>query len=225
MDLFHTLTLDLFENVVARFDASWSGPGSGDAAYDLRLEAGIDAVDGQPWITQKDNPWMWIPPDRKFLVAANTGYVVVTLLLSWVMSRRKEGLQSILGVKIKTVIAVYNLTCVFAAGYVVWNLFLLKFGRPGNFRCNEPITDDVELRNHVAWVFWVFYAQKYWEYMDTWFFILRKSFRQVTFLHLFHHSSITIVVGSILPYDFNGDMFLPILLNSIVHVLMYLHYL
>jgi hypothetical protein len=48
---------------------------------------------------------------------------------------------------------------------------------------------------------------------------------QVTFLHLFHHSSITFVVGSIVSFDYSGDMFLPILLNSIVHVLMYSHYL
>ena len=61
--------------------------------------------------------------------------------------------------------------------------------------------------------------------MDTFFFILRKSFRQVTFLHLFHHASITVVVGANFIYDFNGDMFWPILLNSFVHVLMYSHYL
>lgn len=48
--------------------------------------------------------------------------------------------------------------------------------------------------------------------------------QQVTFLHLFHHSSITLVVGSILRFDYSGDMFLPIVLNSIVHVLMYSHY-
>jgi hypothetical protein len=47
----------------------------------------------------------------------------------------------------------------------------------------------------------------------------------VTFLHLFHHSSITVVVGSILPFDYNGDMYLPIMLNSANHMLVYLHYL
>jgi elongation of very long chain fatty acids protein 4 len=47
----------------------------------------------------------------------------------------------------------------------------------------------------------------------------------VTFLHLFHHSSITVVVGSILPFDYNADMYLPILLNSANHTLLYLHYL
>eukprot|EP01034_Spumella_vulgaris_P022798 gene22798-28960_t len=66
---------------------------------------------------------------------------------------------------------------------------------------------------------------KYFEFFDTWFFILRKSSRQVTFLHLFHHSSITVVVGTILPFDYNGDMYLPIFLNSTNHMLVYLHYL
>jgi len=32
-------------------------------------------------------------------------------------------------------------------------------------------------------------------------------------------------VGAIMPHEFSGDMFLPILLNAIVHVLMYSHYL
>ena len=68
----------------------------------------------------------------------------------------------------------------------------------------------------MAFIFWVFYAQKYWEFLDTWLFILRKSYRQVTFLHLFHHSSITIVVGSIVRFDFSGDMYLPVLLNAMV---------
>lgn len=39
-----------------------------------------------------------------------------------------------------------------------------------------------------------YYAQKFLEYGDTIFFLLRKSFRQVTFLHIYHHVSITLVV-------------------------------
>merc|ERR1719238_925444 len=97
------------------------------------------------------------------------------------------------------------------------------------FVCNTTITpgDKSDSGNaaFLAHVFWVFFAQKFWEFLDTWFFLLRMSFRQVTFLHVFHHCSINIVVGLILPFDFNGDMYLPILLNAFVHVLMYSHYL
>merc|ERR1711879_465129 len=98
-----------------------------------------------------------------------------------------------------------------------------------SFVCNKTIVpgsngDDGHAR-FMATVFWVFYAQKFWEFFDTWFFIMRKSFRQVTFLHVFHHCSINIVVGLLLPFEFNGDMYLPIFLNAVVHVLMYSHYL
>lgn len=77
----------------------------------------------------------------------------------------------------------------------------------------------------MAFAFWFFFAQKFWEFLDTWFFILKKNFRQVTFLHVYHHSSITFVVGLVVPYSFSGDFYLPILLNSIVHVIMYSYYL
>ena len=89
--------------------------------------------------------------------------------------------------------------------------------------CNKITYDEAGLQ--ISKVFAIFYLQKYLEFWDTWFFLFRKSFRQVTFLHLFHHSSITVVVGTIFPFDYNGDMYLPILLNSANHALVYLHYL
>merc|ERR550514_432019 len=117
----------------------------------------------------------------------------------------------------------YGTSCGFLAGYVVYGMIRAKLSNPGRFACNP--TDRTEDGEYLAWVFWVFFAQKFWEFLDTFFFILRKSFRQVTFLHIFHHCSINIVVGLILPHDYNGDMFLSIFLNAVVHVLMYSHYL
>jgi elongation of very long chain fatty acids protein 4 len=112
---------------------------------------------------------------------------------------------------------------------VVWGIIAINNTAPYKFVCNPTVISGGEGdKGHVdfaAHIFWMFYAQKFWEFLDTWFFIARKSFRQVTFLHVFHHCSINIVVGLLLPFDFSGDMYLPILLNAIVHVLMYGHYL
>lgn len=69
-----------------------------------------------------------------------------------------------------------------------------------------------------------YYAQKFLEYGDTLFFVLRKSFRQLTVLHLYHHVSITLVTAMFLRFDVNGDAYLAALVNSFVHVLMYSHY-
>eukprot|EP00656_Telonema_subtile_P006214 TRINITY_DN12850_c0_g1_i3.p1 TRINITY_DN12850_c0_g1~~TRINITY_DN12850_c0_g1_i3.p1 ORF type:complete len:301 (-),score=60.90 TRINITY_DN12850_c0_g1_i3:243-1145(-) len=116
---------------------------------------------------------------------------------------------------------VVYLTSLSRRRYVVVGIGWYKYNHPGTFMCNPLPEQDSEL----TWLFWVFYAQKYWEFLDTWVFILRCSFRQVSVLHLFHHSSITVVVGTIMMYDYGGDMFLPILLNAIVHTMMYSHYL
>jgi hypothetical protein len=175
---------------------------------------------------QPDLPWM----NPSVLVGANAFYLGMTFLLYFWMSRRTHPIDC---VWMRPIMIVYNLSCVVLAGMVA-RLYLVaksEYNYPAQFVCNANqdlgeggyLTDEgVRL---VAYATWLFYAQKFWEFLDTWFFILRKSFRQVTFLHVFHHCSINIVVGLIGPHTYNGDMYLPIVLNACVHVLMYGHYL
>ena len=125
--------------------------------YNARVAAG----------TQPPTPGAY--PD--FLLAANAVYVTVTAILYLFMRNREKGFE------IKGIITVYNLTCVVAAGYCAVHICLFKYRNPGTFSCNEVL--EGEDGEWMAWVFWVFYAQKFWEFCDTWFFILRKSFRQV----------------------------------------------
>jgi len=155
--------------------------------------------------------------DNYSIMIGNGIYFGVSLVLYLIMSKRKEPFQ------LKSIIAVYNVICVFLAGTVVYGIVKYKLVHPGTFACNA--LDESPAGRELGWYIWLFYIQKYWEFFDTWFFLLRKSFRQITFLHMFHHSSITFVVGSIISYYYNGDMYLPVVLNGFVHVLMYSHYL
>mmetsp|Transcript_33695 Transcript_33695/g.60982 ORF Transcript_33695/g.60982 Transcript_33695/m.60982 type:complete len:401 (+) Transcript_33695:63-1265(+) len=161
----------------------------------------------------------------EFLLGANTFYLLFTLALYKYMKHRGEPFKC---KPFRSILLLYNFTCVMLAGYVVWGIVYSATSVERKFVCNQTVIPGENDDDHAAFlahVFWVFYAQKFWEFLDTWFFIMRMSFRQVTFLHVFHHCSINIVVGLILPFEFNGDMFLPILLNAFVHVLMYSHYL
>lgn len=80
---------------------------------------------------------------------------------------------------------------------------------------------DVWLIQHAMLVYWL---SKLYELLDTVFMILRHRGRQISFLHVFHHSSITMLADwayflSPIP------AVAPILaLNSIVHVVMYGYY-
>ena len=156
------------------------------------------------------------------ILTINTIYLSTIFLLYKWMKHRSSHFRNAL----QPVLYLYNLLCIFLAGIVVVGIITYKIAYPDNlkFVCNEPTLTD-ESAEWIAHVFWLFYAQKYFEFLDTVFFTLRKRFYQISFLHLFHHTSITFVVGFLLPYNYSGDMYLPILLNSIVHVFMYAHYL
>jgi len=171
--------------------------------------------------TQPSQPFTSV----QFLIIANVFYLGLTFVLHRYMHTRNAFACK----SFKKILLVYNFTCVLAAGYVAVGIIYVMRTYPYRFVCNPTVDpgskDDPGYSSLMAHFFYVFYAQKFWEFLDTWFFLLRKSFRQVTFLHVFHHCSINIVVGLILPFEFNGDMYLPILLNAIVHVLMYSHYL
>jgi elongation of very long chain fatty acids protein 4 len=195
--------------IASRFVASYRHE---ESLYEKRVSAG----------TQPSAPLTSV----QFLVGVSLFYLVFTGALHRYMKQRSSPFQC---KPFKTILLVYNFTCVLLAGYVVWGIVYCLINAPRKFVCNTLALADAEgEKQHasfLAHVFWVFYAQKFWEFLDTWFFLLRKSFRQVTFLHVFHHCSIAIVVGLVLPFDYNGDMYLPILLNAVVHVLMYSHYL
>lgn len=199
----------LFMDISASYDAA-------NTALRAREAAGL----------QPDMPFM----EPGFLVQANAFYLLMTAVLYQWMKSRSSPIDCFL---MKKIMVVYNLSCVCLAGLVVKKFVeaKLQYNYPEQFACNEnrvlgeahALGDQgIKLVSEAVW--W-FYAQKFFEFADTWFFILRKSFRQVTFLHVFHHCSINIVVGLIGPHVFNGDMYLPIVLNAFVHVLMYGHYL
>eukprot|EP00735_Rhodelphis_limneticus_P009838 TRINITY_DN2880_c1_g1::TRINITY_DN2880_c1_g1_i5::g.6009::m.6009 TRINITY_DN2880_c1_g1::TRINITY_DN2880_c1_g1_i5::g.6009 ORF type:complete len:310 (-),score=43.78,sp/Q9JLJ4/ELOV2_MOUSE/34.84/3e-31,ELO/PF01151.13/1.4e-51,UPF0121/PF03661.8/1.1e+03,UPF0121/PF03661.8/2.1e+03,UPF0121/PF03661.8/0.0042 TRINITY_DN2880_c1_g1_i5:1990-2838(-) len=161
----------------------------------------------------------WPYAEMDVIMKMNTMYLAVCLVLYLFMRNRAEGFR------LKGVIACYNVVCVILAAITLYGTVKYKFIRGGGFMCNttDPVNHPEDM--WYAWYYWMFYLQKYFEYCDTWFFILRKSFRQVTFLHIYHHCSITLIVGSHVYYDWAGDIYLPVMLNSFIHVLMYTHYL
>lgn len=79
----------------------------------------------------------------------------------------------------------------------------------------EHISDSLRM------CFWVYYASKYFEFLDTVFLILKD--KPTSFLHLFHHMVVPITswswVRSDLEFASQGVMF-----NTFVHVWMYLYY-
>jgi elongation of very long chain fatty acids protein 4 len=162
------------------------------------------------------------PHDFAAIVCANAAYLLVVFGLVRVIKARGPVSDAV----IKPVMIIYNACCVALAGAVVFGIVRYKaFVRPGSFACNSPDLETAEGKT-LSWYIWLYYAQKYFEYLDTVFFALRgpAGLRQLSFLHVYHHVSITFVTSFFLVHDVNGDCYLAALANSFVHVLMYSHY-
>ncbi|XP_035214324.1 elongation of very long chain fatty acids protein 7-like isoform X2 [Stegodyphus dumicola] len=71
---------------------------------------------------------------------------------------------------------------------------------------------------------WMVYMLKYVEFLDTIFFVLRKKDKSITNLHVIHHAILPICGWVLFRTETSGFQSFPVLLNSIVHVLMYSYY-
>lgn len=72
---------------------------------------------------------------------------------------------------------------------------------------------------------WLYYMAKIIELLDTVFFVLRKKTSQVSFLHLYHHSLMPVCAFIGVKYFAGGHGTLLGLINSFIHVLMYMYYM
>jgi len=72
---------------------------------------------------------------------------------------------------------------------------------------------------------YVFYVSKIYEFADTFIMILKGNLNQVSFLHVYHHVSISFIWWMIARLAPGGDAYFSLVLNSWVHVCMYTYYL
>lgn len=161
------------------------------------------------------------------LVGLMAGYLAMVVLLSRVMRDRQPLLLS-------TAMRVYNVMQIVVCAYMCWGLFPLLLTAPTlhihvfGMRLWLPNIFVVNLAFSAEAEFFVFvhYLSKALDFCDTVFIILRKKTSQLSFLHVYHHSTIIVIWGYLLHVGCGGGVAVfGAFLNSLVHVLMYTHYL
>lgn len=86
---------------------------------------------------------------------------------------------------------------------------------------NSPSHEHVTLGCYI----YMFYLSKLYEFADTAIMLFRRNLRQVTYLHVYHHASISLIWWLISYTSPVGDAYFSAAFNSWVHVAMYLYYL
>ncbi|XP_061653116.1 elongation of very long chain fatty acids protein 7-like isoform X6 [Phyllopteryx taeniolatus] len=150
-----------------------------------------------------------------------TFIVMCYLVLVWVgpkLMAKKEPFN------LQLVLIVYNFTMVFLSAYMFYEFTAASWMARYSLLCQPVDYSDSLLAMRMARVCWMFYLSKYVEFCDTMFFILRKKNSQLTFLHVYHHSTMILNCWLGLKYTPGGQSFMCGMLNSLVHVAMYLYY-
>lgn len=123
----------------------------------------------------------------------------------------------------QTFMLIYNAFQVLLSMYIVAHGVLGGWVTEFSFFC-QPI-DYTEKGNYMVLYAWVVHLSKYLDLIETFCFLARKKFNQVSVLHVYHHFIMPINVWFVLRFLPGGHGTFAGFVNSIVHVIMYTYYL
>ena len=118
---------------------------------------------------------------------------------------------------------VYNTFQVLLSLYVVIHGIMAGWITEYSFFC-EPL-DHTEKGDYMVFCVWIVHISKYIDFIDTFCFIARKKFNQVSALHVYHHSIMPLSIWIMLRFLPGGHGTFAGFINAIVHVIMYTYYL
>jgi len=125
------------------------------------------------------------------------------------------------GLMVFAAMAIYNATQVALCGWMVYAALAEHRRRNLKLVCNEHnLAED-----GMAFVMHVFYLSKVLDFADTAFMIIKGNWRQVSFLHVYHHFSIFLFYWLNAQANYDGDTYFSIVLNGTIHFVMYGYYL
>lgn len=115
----------------------------------------------------------------------------------------------------------YNVSQIMLCAYMTIEASLLAY-RNGYSVC--PCVGYNKTEPALANLLWLFYVSKAWDFWDTIFIVLGKKWRQLSFLHVYHHITIFMFYWLNSRVFYDGDIYLTIVLNGFIHTVMYTYY-
>ncbi|CAH0407562.1 unnamed protein product [Chilo suppressalis] len=169
------------------------------------------------WFSQFDTK------DYPFHDATGLMILIVFAYLWFILKVGPDLMKNRQPMELRKTIFVYNLLQVILSTYytclgtaILWETELFPKVCP---------TFDPKFRGKISYLIYVFLLGKYTELLDTIFFVLRKKYDQVSFLHVYHHSSVVFGTYMLFRYSQCHSCVYFITVNSFVHIVMYTYYL
>lgn len=127
--------------------------------------------------------------------------------------------------QLRKTLIVYNFLQVIFSTWIFYEAWDAAWGNGYSLRC-EPVdysTSPNAMR--VARGCWWYYFSKFTEFFDTFFFVMRKKYDQVSTLHVIHHGVMPMSVWFGVKFTPGGHSTFFGLLNTFVHIVMYTYYM
>ena len=190
-------------------------------------------IDGRPLSTSLSDIYRYFPYERltkkPFLAFALRPEVMLALVLLYTVSKpmfkliatyvdsRSQGFRA--------VIALHNLGLAVFSAVLAWNSWGVSITHFANHGFLATYCDyDGTFWNAGGLGAWaiIFYLSKYYEFIDTWVLVLKG--KQPSFLQVYHHTGVVISCwGAVISQG--TWIMMVILLNSVIHTLMYTYFL
>jgi len=156
----------------------------------------------------------WPFTDFSMAISIATIYLLFVVFGSAIM---KMGVPAMDPYPIKFI---YNVSQIFLCAYMTVEAFMVAYRSDYGILCNEYSRDAPPVAN----LLWLFYVSKIWDFWDTIFIVIGKKWRQLSFLHVYHHTTIFLFYWINVKVLYDGDIFVTILLNGFIHTVMYTYY-
>ncbi|XP_026281179.1 elongation of very long chain fatty acids protein AAEL008004 isoform X1 [Frankliniella occidentalis] len=163
----------------------------------------------------------WFLMGSPFYTAAIclTYVYIVKVLGPRIMENRKP-------FSLRNTLIVYNLFQVLFSCWLFYEIGISGwFTGEYNIRCQPVDYSDSPSATRMVHASWWYYISKFTEFFDTFFFILRKKFNNVSTLHVIHHGIMPFSVWFGVKFTPGGHSTFFGLLNTFVHIVMYTYYL
>ncbi|XP_053204515.1 elongation of very long chain fatty acids protein 4-like [Panonychus citri] len=124
--------------------------------------------------------------------------------------------------KLRGFMIIYNFSIAWLNGWICYEVIMVNLNY--NFICQLVDTSDDPYEKRIAGAIWWYYFSKCLEFTDTLLFIVRKKPAQLTFLHIYHHSTMFAFWWVGAKFVPGGSALTGAMVNCFVHVIMYSYY-
>jgi len=154
------------------------------------------------------------------VICAAIGYLVMVTVGPRLMEKRNP-------LQLRNVLIGYNFCSVLFSVWMMYEFLVCSFFNTNfDVMCQDIDEKDASpLATRLVRAHWWYFMSKFVEFLDTFFFVVRKKNNQISFLHVYHHVSMLALQWCLVKFVPGGASYFGPLFNCFIHALMYSYYM